>query len=61
MTGAYTIISGIVEKNRPTPDGTFDSGLINAGDSFPFVLDKAGEYPYYRTIDPWMTDMVAIN
>jgi plastocyanin len=61
MIGAYTIISGIVEHNRSTPSGTFDSGLINAGKSFPFVFDKAGEYLNYRTIDPWMTGMVTIS
>jgi plastocyanin len=61
MIGAYTVTSGIVENNRPTPDGSFDSGIINPGDSFPFVFDRAGEYPYYYTIHPFMTGKVTSN
>jgi plastocyanin len=61
MIGAYTVTSRIVEYNRPTPDGSFDSGIINPGDSFPFVFNKAGEYPYYCTIHPFMTGKVTSN
>jgi plastocyanin len=61
MVGAHTITSGIVENKRPTSNGTFYSGLINTGDSFRFVFDKAGEYPYYCTIYPWMTCMVLVS
>ena len=61
MIGAYTFTSGIVEYNRPTLDGSFDSGIINPGDSFPFVFNKAGEYPYYCTIHPFMTGKVTSN
>jgi nitrite reductase (NO-forming) len=57
----HTVTSGTVESNRPTPDGRFDSGIMNAGDSFPFVFDKAGDYPYYCTIHPWMTGKVIAN
>jgi len=60
-TAPHTVTSGIVENNRPTPDGSFDSGIINPGDSFPFVFDKAGEYPYYCTIHPFMTGKVTSN
>lgn len=60
-TAPHTVTSGIVENNRPTPDESFDSGIMNPGDSFPFVLDKAGEYPYYCTIHPWMTGKVTSN
>jgi hypothetical protein len=61
MIGAHRITSGIVENNRPTPNGTFDSGLINTGGIFPFVFDKAGKCPYYYTIDSWMTGMVIVS
>lgn len=60
-TAPHSVTSGIVENNRPTPDESFDSGIMNPGDSFPFVLDKAGEYPYYCTIHPWMTGKVTSN
>jgi plastocyanin len=61
MIGSHTITSAVVENNGRTPNGTFDSGLINTGDSFPFVFDKAGEYPYYCTTHPWITGMVIVS
>jgi len=57
----HTITSGTVEKNRPNPTDTFDSGLKNSGHSFPFVFDKAGQYAYYCSMHPWMTDKVAVS
>jgi plastocyanin len=57
-TSPHTVTSGTVERNTPTPDGRFDSGIMNPGDSFPFVFDSAGEYPYYCSIHPWMTGKV---
>ena len=60
-TASHTVTSGTVQNNTPTPDGKFDSGILNAGDSFPFVFDKAGEYPYYCTIHPWMTAKVTAS
>jgi plastocyanin len=60
-TVPHTVTSGTVESGRPKPDGSFDSGIINPGNSFPFVFDKAGEYPYYCMIHPWMTGKVASN
>jgi plastocyanin len=60
-TTSHTVTSGTVQNNTPTPDGRFDSGIVNAGDSFPFLFDKAGEYPYYCTIHPWMTAKVTAS
>jgi plastocyanin len=60
-TASHTATSGTIQNNTPTPDGRFDSGILNTGDSFPFVFDKAGEYPYYCTIHPWMTGKVTAN
>jgi plastocyanin len=57
----HTVTSGSVENNRPTPDGSFDSGIMNPGDSFPFVFDKAGEFVYYCTVHPWMTGKITSN
>lgn len=61
MIGTYTVASETVANNSPTPDGNFHSGIKNPGESFPFVFDKAGEYPYYCTIYPWMTGKVTSN
>jgi plastocyanin len=60
-TASHTVTSGSVQNNTPTPNGNFDSGILNAGDSFQFVFDKAGEYPYYCTIHPWMAAKVTAN
>ena len=62
MIGLHTITSGTVENNnRPTPTGSFDCRLINSGDSFPFVFDKAGDHVYYCTTHPWMATKVIVN
>jgi len=58
MFDAHTATLGIVENNIPTPDGGFDSVIMNPGNSFPFVFDKDGKYPYYCTIPLWMTGRV---
>jgi plastocyanin len=60
-TASHTVTSGTVQNNTPTPDGRFDSSILNAGDSFQFVFDKAGEYPYYCSIHPWMTAKVTAS
>lgn len=57
----HTVTSGVVENDSPKPDGRFDSGILDAGDSFPFVFDAAGEYPYYCMVHPWMTGQVTVN
>ena len=57
----HTVTSGLVENNSPKPDSKFDSGIINPGGSFPFVFDKAGEYPYYCMLHPNMTGKVIVN
>jgi plastocyanin len=57
----HTVTSGVVENNSPKPDGKFDSGILENGDSFPFVFDAAGEYPYYCTVHPYMTGKVTVN
>jgi plastocyanin len=57
----HTVTSGVVENNTPTPDGAFDSGIMNAGSSFSFVFDTAGEYDHYCLLHPFMTGKVVVN
>ncbi len=57
----HSITSGIIQNNSPAPNGVLDSGLINSGESFRYVFDRAGEYPYYCTIHPWMTGKVTVS
>ena len=57
----HTVTSGVVENSSPKPDSKFDSGILNPGNSFPFVFDAAGEYPYYCMLHPYMTGKVTVN
>jgi plastocyanin len=57
----HTVTSGIVENNTPKPDGVFDSSILNAGKTFSFVFDEAGEYDYYCLLHPFMTGKVVVN
>jgi plastocyanin len=60
VTAPHAVTSVAVERNAPTPDRRFDSGTmnLNPGDSFPFVFDSAGGYPYYCSIHPCMTGKI---
>lgn len=43
------------------PDGTFDSSVMAQGKSFSFVFEKAGEYPYFSTLHPYMVGTVGVS
>jgi plastocyanin len=57
----HTVTSGVVQNNSPKHDNKFDSGILNPDSSFPFVFDKAGEYPYYCMLHPYMTGKVTVR
>lgn len=57
----HTATSGVVENNAPKPDGAFDSGFLNKGQSFSFVFDTAGAYDYYCTLHSFMTGKITVN
>lgn len=54
----HTVTSGTQEYG---PDGTFDSGLLKAGDTFELTLDKPGTYQYYCTIHPNMVGTIIVS
>ena len=54
----HTITSGTQESG---PDGTFDSGLLSAGEKFTFTLDTPGTYQYYCTIHPNMIGTIIVS
>ncbi|MCI0560803.1 MAG: plastocyanin/azurin family copper-binding protein [Nitrososphaera sp.] len=60
-TAPHTATSGVVENNVPKPDGAFDSGLLNKGQSFSFVFDSPGEFDYYCLVHPYMTGKITVN
>ena len=39
----------------------FDSGLVFPGDSFEYLADTAGEFPYFCLIHPWMNGLIIVQ
>ncbi len=54
----HTVTSGTANTG---PDGTFDSGLLSAGEKFTLTLDKPGTYQYYCTIHPNMVGTIIVS
>jgi len=61
-TGIHTFTSGTVDGFVASPDGIFDSGmLMKPGDSFDWVPDTPGEYPYYCALHVWMQGVIIVQ
>jgi plastocyanin len=62
-TGVHTFTSGTVNPYTyaPSPDGTFDSGVLMAGDSFEWIPENAGIYPYYDMLHTWMIGTIIVQ
>ena len=43
------------------PDGIFDSGRFMPNDSWTYKFEKAGTFPYYCVIHPWMEGIVNVG
>jgi plastocyanin len=41
-------------------DGTFDSNILQRGQTFSYTFDKEGEYPYFCTLHPNMVGTVSV-
>jgi plastocyanin len=52
----HTVTSGISEH-----DGTFDSGLLEAGDSYELTLDEPGTYDYFCALHVGMKGIVIVS
>jgi len=60
--GIHTFTSGTVDGFSPSPDGIFDSGmLMKPGDSFDYLTDTVGEFPYYCTLHVWMQGTLIVQ
>lgn len=53
----HTVTSG----NPQGPNGTFDSDMIAAGDSFKFTFNAPGKEDYFCMVHPWMIGSVEIE
>ena len=54
----HTVTSGNPESG---PDGTFDSGLLSAGEKYTLTLDKPGNYEYFCTIHTTMRGTITVS
>jgi len=57
----HTVTSGTTNGSTGTPDGTFDSGDVQAGESFSHTFEDAGTFDYYCTPHPWMIGQVTVT
>ncbi|MFB1007396.1 MAG: hypothetical protein QMC57_07125, partial [Nitrosopumilus sp.] len=60
-TGIHSFTSGTVDGFAPSPDGTFDTGILMSGDSFEWTPTVSGEYPYYCMLHAWQVGNITVN
>jgi len=60
-SGIHTFTSGTVDGFAATADETFDSGILQFGDSFEYTADTAGEFPYYCMLHVWMQGVLIVE
>ena len=60
--GIHTWTSGTVDGFTGTPDGVFESGMLNADQSYEWIADvEPGEYPYYCMLHTWMQGTIVVQ
>lgn len=57
----HQITTGVVEGDRPRPDGRISSPLLFRGDEFSATLAAPGEYPYYCGVHPFMRGTISVQ
>ena len=60
-TGVHTFTSGTVDGFAPSPDGTFDTGVLMSNDTFEWVPTEAGTVPYYCMLHTWMIGEIIVQ
>jgi len=60
-TGIHTFTSGNVYGFTAIPDGEFDSGILNFGESFEFISNIPDVYPYYCSLHVWMQGVFIVQ
>lgn len=53
--------SDVVAHTATAPDGAFNSGNLNPGQSFSFTFDTAGTYDYICTYHPFMKGTIVVE
>ena len=57
----HTFTSGTVDGFAPSPDGTFDTGVLMSGEAFEWIPESAGEQPYYCMLHTWMIGTIIVQ
>jgi plastocyanin len=57
----HTITSGASNGTTPAPDGLFDSGEVQPGETFEHTFDEEGTFDYHCTPHPWMKAQVEVT
>jgi plastocyanin len=57
----HQITTGVVEADRPRPDGRVSSPLLFRGDAFTATFRNPGEYPYYCGVHPFMRGSIVVK
>jgi predicted secreted protein with PEFG-CTERM motif len=60
-TGVHTFTSGTVNGFTPSPDGTFDTGVLMSNDAFEWTPTEAGTVPYYCMLHTWMVGEIIVQ
>ena len=66
---AHTVTSGespgrfgwMDNRDFGTPDGVFDSGQFNPGESWSYSFEETGTFTYFCIIHPWMEGVVIVE
>jgi len=53
--------AGAIPHAVTADDDSFDSGLINPGDTFDMSFSAPGNYPYHCTAHPWMKGAITVG
>jgi len=60
-TGIHTFTSGTVDGFAPSPDGTFDTGVLMSGDALDRKFSQKGTFDYYCKLHTWMTGKIIVE
>lgn len=57
----HTVTSGTSTGTAGSPDGTFDSGPIQPGETFSMTFEEAGTFDYFCAPHPWMQGQIIVT
>ena len=60
-TGIHTFTSGTVDGFTPSPDGTFDSGVLMTDETLEWTATETGTVPYYCMLHTWMIGEIIVQ